>query len=302
MRKFAFSFISILVLLWVIDRAGGLLMKQCMAHTNAKSEVKIEHMVNTVDADIVLMGTSRCDCHYIPSILMDSLHASVYNGGISDSDNIYSHYILLNLMLAHHTPKLICLELMAKDISISAAPFSKISFFAPYINASPRADSVFMEAGTYWRYKASHLYRFNAKGVEAIGGLFVNHRDREDHGFFPMPETGDHPTTIENEESLEEVDSLKLSYVKRFIDVCRKNDIKLVFMISPRYSRVDSARYEPLKKVAKENDVPFLDYHSNGLFLDHPEFFRDSGHLWEIGARAYSSIFASDLKRVLAVT
>jgi hypothetical protein len=120
---------------------------------------------------------------------------------------------------------------MAKDISISAAPFSKISFFAPYINASPRADSVFMEAGTYWRYKASHLYRFNAKGVEAIGGLFVNHRDREDHGFFPMPETGDHPTTIENEESLEEVDSLKLSYVKRFIDVFENAEVDRFFRI-----------------------------------------------------------------------
>ena len=300
MKKLIVSLVSILAILWTIDRVGGLLMEQCMVHTNAKPEVKLEHVVKAVDDDIVLMGTSRCDCHYVPSILMDSLHASVYNGGIADTENIFSHYILLNLMLAHHTPKVLCLELMDKDMSISQAPFSKISFFAPYIHMSDRADSVFMEAGTYWRYKASHLYRYNAKGVEAIGGLFINHRGREDHGFFPLTETGGHPATFGTENELAGIDNLKLLYVKRFIDVCQKHDIKLVFMISPRYSRIDSARYDPLKKVAKENGVPFLDYHTKGLFLDHPEYFKDSGHLWENGARAYSAIFASDLKRVLA--
>ena len=130
MKKFVVSFVSVLAVLWAVDRTGGLLMGQCMTHTNAKPEVKLEHMVKEVDDDIVLMGTSRCDCHYVPSILMDSLHTSVYNGGISDSENIFSHYILLNLMLAHHTPKVVCLELMAKDFSISDAPFSKISFFS----------------------------------------------------------------------------------------------------------------------------------------------------------------------------
>jgi hypothetical protein len=300
MKKFVVSFISVLAALWVIDRMGGLLMEQCMAHTNAKPEVKLEHMVKAVNDDIVLMGTSRCDCHYVPSILMDSLHASVYNGGIADTENIFSHYILLNLMLAHHTPKLVCLEVMDKDISISAAPFSKISFFAPYININDRSDSVYMEAGTYWRYKVSHLYRFNAKGVEAIGGLFVNHRYGEDHGFFPLKRTPGNPPALGEENGLNGVDSLKLSYVNRFIDVCKKNGIRLVFMISPRYATVDSTRYNPLKKIAKENGVPLLDYHTKGLFLDHPEYFKDSGHLWEEGARAYTSIFANDLKRVLS--
>lgn len=300
MKKFVVSFVSVLAVLWAVDRTGGLLMGQCMTHTNAKPEVKLEHMVKEVDDDIVLMGTSRCDCHYVPSILMDSLHTSVYNGGISDSENIFSHYILLNLMLAHHTPKVVCLELMAKDFSISDAPFSKISFFAPYININDRADSVFMEAGSYWKYKVSHLYRFNSKGVEAIGGLLTNHRDEEDHGFFPLERTQSAPPAFGKETPLDGVDSLKLSYVKRFIDVCGQNGIRLIFMISPRYASVDPGHYDPLKKIAKENGVPFMDYHTKGLFFDHPEYFRDSGHLWLEGAMAYTAIFASDLKRALS--
>ena len=95
------------------------------------------------------------------------------------------------------------------------------------------------------------------------------------------------------------MDSLKLKYVQKFIDLCRKNNIKLVFVVSPMYVKVDKDYYDPLKAIAARNHVPFMDYHTEGLFLDHPDYFRDSNHLWDKGARLYSSIFASDFKRIL---
>jgi hypothetical protein len=43
----------------------------------------------------------------------------------------------------------------------------------------------------------------------------------------------------------------------------------------------------------------FLDYHTNGLYLDHREYFMDNDHLWDKGARKYSSVFAHDLKKLI---
>jgi hypothetical protein len=63
--------------------------------------------------------------------------------------------------------------------------------------------------------------------------------------------------------------------------------------------KVDADHYGPLKALAKQNDIPFLDYHTPGLYLDHPEYFLDRYHLWDQPARAFSSLFASDLKRTL---
>ena len=58
--------------------------------------------------------------------------------------------------------------------------------------------------------------------------------------------------------------------------------------------------YFAAQGVAKyESNIPFLDYHTQGLFLDHPECFRDLTHMWDKGSRIYPSIFAGDLKRVL---
>lgn len=300
MKKLVTSLLAILASFFAIDRIGGLVMAECYKRTNAKTEVKIRYIVENVCEDVVLLGTSRCIHHYIPSIITDSIHKSVYNGGISDSDNIYSHYILLNYMLTHHKPEVVCLELMPKDYSVQDGdPFGKISFFAPWIGLSERADSVYKEAGTYWNYDVFHLYRYNAKGVEAFGGLITNHKYGEDHGYFTPEGSPDKFLRMETEKYPKGVDSLKLDYVQRFIDLCRMNGIKVVFTFSPRYSVAPPAFYAPLKDIAARNGVPCLDYHSSGLFHDHPEYFRDSGHMLENGVKVYSAIFAADLKRVL---
>ena len=300
MKKLIISIITIMVLFFAIDRIGGLAMAECFKRTNAKAEVKIRYMVESVNEDVVLLGTSRCIHHYVPSIITDSIHKSVYNGGISDSDNIYAHFILLNLILTHHKPKVVCLELMPKDYSIQEDdPFGKISFFAPWIGRSEAADAVYREGGTYWKYVFSHLYRYNAKGVEAIGGLMTNHRYGEDHGYFKSEGSPDKSIMMVKEEYPKGVDSLKLKYMQHFIDLCHMNDIMLVFTFSPRYSIAPTGFYAPLKDIAAKNGIPCLDYHSQGLLHDHPEYFRDNGHLLEEGAKAYSAIFAGDLKQIL---
>ena len=298
-KKFFISVVAFAFLFFAFDRIGGWLMSICLDKTDAKAEVKMRYLVEDVSEPILLMGTSRCAYHYIPSIISDSLNAEVYNGGISASDNIYSHYILLNLILKHHKPNVVCLEMMTNDLLVQDDSFSKIAFFAPYFGRNAEADSVYMAAGRYWNYKIFHLYRYNSKAIEMLGGMLVNHRYGEDHGYFKILGTRDESITIKDEEPYEEVDSMKLHYFQKFIYQCHSNGIKLVCMVSPRYSKVVKDEYKPLKDIAESNGVPFLDYHSAGLYLDRPELFRDNGHMLEEGANAYSSIFASDLKRVI---
>jgi hypothetical protein len=245
------------------------------------------------------MGTSRCNLHYVPSIISDSLGLSVYNGGIDRSNNIYAHYLILHHVLAIHTPKVICLEVMTYDFTEEADPFNTVTFFAPYFGINEGADSIFRLAGKYWKYRVSHFYRFNAKAVSNIAGLVINKQKGEDHGYIPCPHPAHYPSSLEHSNTPEKVDRMKLEYIQKFINLCQAYKIKLVFMISPMYTAVDEHHYDVLKTIAQRNEIPFLDYHTQGLYLDHPEYFKDVEHLWDKGARLYSSIFASDLKRIL---
>jgi len=224
---------------------------------------------------------------------------SVYNGGIDASNCIYAHYFVLNQILSHHTPKMICLELMTSDYAVAANSFETTSFFAPYIGRSERADSIFREAGNYWYYRLCHLYRYNAKAVSNMGGLLVDKQQGSESGYVPLPQLAFFPEKLNKAHKPEHIDELKLQYIRKFIRLCKSHRITLVFMVSPAYSEADADLYDVLKEVAKENGIPFFDYHTRGLFLNHPEYFKDNGHLWDKGARLYTSVFAHDLKHYM---
>lgn len=149
MKKLLSSILFVAVGFFAVDRLGGMIMWWVNQHTHDVSGPKIKYLVNDVHEDVLLMGTSRCNCHYVPSILSDSLGLSVYNGGIDASNNIYAHYLMLNHILAVHKPKVICLEVMVNDFQEEADPFNTVTFFAPYFGINEGADSIFRLAGTF---------------------------------------------------------------------------------------------------------------------------------------------------------
>jgi len=299
MKKLIYSILFIVVTLFVVDRLGGALMWWVNQHTADVSGPKIKYLVNDVSEDLVVMGTSRCNLHYVPSIISDTLSMKVYNGGIDASNNIFAHYIMLNHILSHHRPSIIGLEIMTSDYIIQNDPFGTITFFAPYIGLNEESDEIFRETGTYWYYKLSHLYRYNAKAVSNIAGLLYSRQDNADNGYIPNPRPVHFPDRLEHSKFQYSCDTLKIKYLRKFISKCKDNNILLFFTISPAYSIARSDEYGVLKRIADEYDIPVFDYHSPGLFHDHPEYFKDKAHLWDEGARLYSAIFAHDLKEYL---
>lgn len=302
MKKLFFSIIIIISGIFIVDRIGAKAMWWVNQHTNENAGLKIRTMINDVNADVLLMGTSRCNRHYVPSIISDSIGMSVYNGGIDASDNIYAHYTLLNLILKRYKPKVICLEVSTSDFTNPQDPFSTVSFFAPYFGNNEQSDSIFHLAGLYWQYKLFYLFRFNAKATSNIAGLYVTPQDVGKDGYVPSPQP---PHFIEGKPALAEtigpLDNQKILFIQRFINICKREHINLVFTISPAYTIVEPTHYDKLKEIAGMNNIPLLDYHTKGVFLDHPDYFGDSVHLWEKGATEYSKIFASQLKTLLNI-
>lgn len=299
MKKLFVSLAIVMLGVFITDRAGSHIMWWVNQHTQDVSGPKLRYLVHDVHEDVLFMGTSRANCHYIPSIIADTLGLSVYNGGVDASNCIYAHYYILCHILAHHTPKVICLEVMPSDYAPQKDAFETTSFFAPYFGTNAQADSIFREAGTYWMYELSHLYRYNAKAFSNIAGLLYSRQDGGDQGYIYVPKPPHFPEKLKPYPTPEGLDSLKLHYMQRFVSMCQERDIRLFFVVSPAYSVAAPDLYAPLKEFAARNDIPFFDYHTTGLYHDHPEYFKDEMHLWDIGARAYSATFAHDLKPYL---
>ena len=298
MRKLIFTLIAIFAALFVGDRLVGKAMWWVIQHSKDITAPKLKYLAGETDDDLIFIGTSRCNHHYVTRILEDSLGMTAYNGGINASENIYAQYSILNILLKHHTPKAIVLDLMDSYYSVQHDPFKALSFFAPYVGNNEATDSLFRLAGTYNLYMTSHVLRYNAKAVSNLAGLVYSRNSKSEKGYIPAPKPPKFPSD-KRELKAGKIDSLKLKYMQKFIDKCKESDIKLVFCISPMYRDVAVDTYRPLYDIARTNDIPLLDYHSAGLYLDHPEYFLDAWHLWDRGAREFSAILAKDLKLLL---
>ena len=299
MKKLFLSIIIIISGIFIVDRIGAKAMWWVNQHTNENAGLKIRTMINDVNADVLLMGTSRCNRHYVPSIISDSIRMSVYNGGIDASDNIYAHYTLLNLILQRYKPKVICLEVSTNDFTNPQDPFSTVSFFAPYFGNNEQSDSIFHLAGLYWQYELFHLYRFNAKATSNIAGLLIAPQDVGKDGYVPSQAPAHFiQGTPTNAEEVGATDNQKVRFIQCFIDICKREHIKLIFTISPAYTTISSNHYSIIYDIAKRNGIPILDYHTKGIYHNHPEYFEDRVHLWHKGAILFSRIFASDLKMI----
>lgn len=299
MKKFCLSFFVLLTALVAADRAVGCAMQCVGQHSQDVLAPKLCYISSGVHEDVILIGASRCHHHYVPSILSDSLKLSVYNAGVGGSNNIFSHFFTLCQILRQHTPQMVCLEVMPTDFNWQEDPYTALGFFAPLLGCSAEADSLFRLAGSYWPYRLSMLYRYNRKASSNLWGLVLNRQKDADHGYIPLPNPVVFPKQLESEEPSVQTDPLKMYYLSRFISLCRQRNIMLVFLVSPKFTQVNPAHYQVLKTLAQQYNIPFFDYHTPGVFHDHPEYFKDTSHLWADGARRFSEVVAGDLRRYL---
>ncbi len=293
-RKFLRNLLILLVAWFAIDRVGADLMSAAHERTTYSKARKIREITSCVDADVVLLGTSRCQYHYVPSILSDSLHMTVYNAGIDASNNIYSQYAALSCILRYHTPKMVCLDTGESEFGAGDAhDYDPLNVFAPYYGLCSTLDSLFRRAGQAPLYSLSHLYRYHTKAELTLGGLVLRADTLEEHGFYPLftPATPPEPVAA----PVLAVDSLKLDCFRRFIALCREHDIMLILAISPSLTQFPPDFYAPIREMAAAYDIPLFDYDTSGLFTDQPELFCDATHLTGDGARRFTSHFAHDL-------
>ena len=299
MKKTLLSLALLLAATLAIDRLGARLMDRAQQHSNDLFAPKLRALARTARPDILMLGTSRCLRHYVPHIIADSTALSTYNGGLDACRNIYAHYLALHLMLSHHTPRVVCLDVSEMDFIPEAGATQIVTFFAPYFGQSPQADSLYRQLNLYWPYRLSHLYRHNAHAITTLSGLRRAQSIIQPDGYVSNDDLSRHPHTLTQEATIPHVDPHKIRLLQRFIADCHSRGITLVMTISPAYSHVSPDYYAPLHRLARQHHVPLLDYHTPGLYADRPDLFYDNIHLNAPGAQAFTRLFAHDLKKIL---
>ena len=150
------------------------------------------------------------------------------------------------------------------------------------------------------KYKMqSMMYRYNSTFLQIITDYSHPIFRISPDGFLPLE--GEMNTMKLKDDSSGEItsfsyDSLKIAYLKSFIESAQDHGVKLMFVASPIWYGMSDAVFAPLEDLCFEKSVPFYNYANDTNYVGHNEMFKDGNHLNAFGADEFTKEICKLLK------
>lgn len=303
---FCFKAMLLLVILFGVDRLVGaafVKMKDVGLAGNPENMwLKTPFTVEKVDADVVVIGSSKASHHYVPQMLEDSLGLTAYNCGQDGCFFLYQNCII-NMILDRYTPKMILWDIQPGSfVGIDHSnEYQNIRYLSPYYPANSWAESYINSESPKMRYRMmSRMFAFNSKSLNYVFPL-VTHSSATKNGYIPLATEGYlYPEMNKQAEKEGGVNSTYIDLLDQTMKRCREKGVELRMYISPEYSQKSAltvAAEDEIGRVAMCNDVSFTNAHSDEHFMQDATLFKDASHLNDKGARMFTANVVRDILR-----
>lgn len=296
MKQYILHILLFFSLVAVVDIGFGYTCVWLQNHAKGGRMKSVRQTALTQTADIVIMGSSRAHHHYVPDVISSFTGLSAYNAGV-DGNGIVLASGLYDLIKERYSPKVIIYDVEpAFDINVYSEDGNNTRYIGelrPY-SQNHQMKEIICRVDPSERYKTlSAMFRYNSKIVDLFKDQVVANGYTAD-GYAPLQ--GEMRTEPVKKASggLAVQDSLKLHMMEEFIAKLSKSGTKLIIMASPKYGALSSEVFAPVRKMCDKYNVEFWDYYTATEF-QKMGYFKESMHLNDKGARAFSEIVAQRL-------
>ena len=290
----------------LVDNLCGYIFSFLQSHAKGGSTKSNYYLANNCDADILILGSSRAQFHYIPQIL-DSLGGFAYNAGESGM-GIICALGRYQLCAEKHTPKIVIYEITPIFDFEIGDNLKYLKYLRPYGDRT-FIRNIFHQLGDPLidLKMMSKMYRNTSRIIRNIRDFFVNEKI-DNRGYIPRLETCNNcdNSFLKEFPSSFELDSIKLKIFDQFVKETANRGSKLYFAISPRFTGLDSTdsavehklpvNHAYAEILAGKYNIPLL----NNLFItgisNNPNLFADQVHLNKDGAKSYTRRIVQELQ------
>lgn len=262
-----------------------------------------------INAEIIISGDSRAltgfDCGVISAVTGQSCYNLSVNGNLIDIQ-----LARFKLLLKYNKHPKVLVQVLGRSTLEVSTPSNPLQF-VPFLNERELYSALrqTQNKDTFVKAKWLPLYGFSyfrlRRSLNIFDDLFApNDADKRINGFLPVHAQWSldiqqfkklHKDGITGAVSPEGLDALKT-----IIRLCRENNIKLILVASPMYVEGRNlfvnkdGTFSLYEKIAREYDVPFLNYFSHPM-SDHRDNFYDFQHTNARGAKVISEILGFDI-------
>lgn len=254
-----------------------------------------------INADLIVLGSSRAWIHISPAILDSMLNVDSYNLGLN-GHNFHLQYAKYAAYLEkNRKPKTIIYSLDITSLIRREILFNKYQFL-PYTDIPIVAESLMeykhgiKKAETLiplLKYRKEHdLIKI---GVEEFFAL--KHYSNDKYKGYKSYDTGWSDIAKDHTDNHIELDSATVNLFESFVEQCLSDEIELIIVYTPSYVRnqaITANRAEVMntyRGIADKYDLEYWDYSQDSICFDK-KYFMDGKHMNKTGAELFTYYLA----------
>jgi hypothetical protein len=260
-----------------------------------------------VEADMVVLGSSRAWRHYDTALLGNAFHTTAYNAGCDGQGLPYIRGVVDLLLHSSHPPRFLLIDVDPEQLCNLFAERERATVLAPFIDQSSVVRQIIYERGPLEPIKyLSWSFRYNSKILPILRRL--GDRDKTNCGYNPVYGTMD-PTALARPALPKTVGQLKqpdLAAVGMLRDTIRESKavgVRVFLVTSPRYrgeTAEDLTTVElrsRLERLAIEEQVSYIRItEGTDDVFRQSDLFADRSHLNWRGASVFTEWLIEKLR------
>ena len=297
MKKYLIKIVFLFLIIIVIDIVSGKVFGYMLEHAKGGDNGRNNFIMNQVNDEILVFGSSRAVHHYHPTIISDSLGMSCYNCG-QDGMGVIVSYARYQTICKRYHPKMVIYDIMPGFDLLKDDNHKYLKWLRAYYDYDGIAN-VFETIDNTEKYKMiSQMYRYNTNFGQLVIENIQPVQPPNIKGFKPKDEVMDTmKVSKKNIVAAKEApvyDSLKISYLRKMVE--ESKDTRIIFAMSPCWAGNDTTVLRPIKQICAEYNIPFVDFSNAPKFVHNNDYFSDGGHLNVKGAEEFTKDFMQQLK------
>ena len=300
------------MLSFVLDFYISNQLKKSKTHAFREYPVWNDINAGNINADLLIMGSSRAWRHIDPDIINDSLKLKSYNLGMDGQHLPMQLWRYETFLQKNRQPKIIVYSLDFFMLAYTNELFNKDQFL-PYLLFNFEAEKYLKnyKGFDYFDYRFPLIrYCGASKAIFHTARITLFPKQNKNgrvSGFYAEDKKWNQDfekvkATMKNYDA--SIDTSILNQFDQYLKDCQRKNIKVILVYSPEYiegQHFVSNRNEVIKtfeNIAKINSIPFLNYSSDTISFQKSLFY-NATHLNKKGAELFSKKLSSDLKEFL---
>jgi hypothetical protein len=266
------------------------------------------------EPQILVLGSSRAQFHFVPSVFTNKLGLTAYNAGLKGQDFLYAVMLYDLWNRRHPPPKILVLSIDIESLIPRETEINTAHIVAPYLGESPLVREILYSDSPFKRFQyLSSTYRFNGVVLSLAKNAF--HRPPPGFDGFaigtgaldPATETGV-LNALDQDRTAAEMAQVpfspqKIGYLRALAEETARNGTRFFLVHTPLFRQDEAAHRVWVNKLqatlAGMPGVRFVDIctDTHPELFTRPELYFNLNHLNPAGAGILTGLLAQEIKK-----